>query len=291
MAMPPCPYATPNDDDLTGVITHLRPSNTRKGTQPRDPNEPETRWLLEAGLRTLTALLLDTPAPEGSVAYLSANGLFSTMSLDSVMQTFRRMCTEQGIDPGGANKARILRRWDYTANYQLDLIAYLFRTSVNAHRVAQVHSAVAAALPSLTFGDLVTSLLTSESATPADAQLVRVQLVIRLMFADDPAVRALASEQFTSDVDLWTPIYEHALHAYGLQGTLQHATVRLHLYIRRSWDFRPEEVPTSDHTLRGGSGGADRSQNRCCEEVLCPLCPRARTRRPPMTTSRTSSLT
>lgn len=226
MAMPPCPYATPNDDDLTGVITHLRPSNTRKGTQPRDPNEPETRWLLEAGLRTLTALLLDTPAPEGSVAYLSANGLFSTMSLDSVMQTFRRMCTEQGIDPGGANKARILRRWDYTANYQLDLIAYLFRTSVNAHRVAQVHSAVAAALPSLTFGDLVTSLLTSESATPADAQLVRVQLVIRLMFADDPAVRALASEQFTSDVDLWTPIYEHALHAYGLQGTLQHATVR-----------------------------------------------------------------
>lgn len=48
------------------------------------------------------------------------------------MFAFRHTCRDEGIDPGSANKARLIRRWSFPANYQLDPIARLFRHGVHA---------------------------------------------------------------------------------------------------------------------------------------------------------------
>lgn len=214
--LPPCPYATPNDDDLTGVVTHLTPRNTRTGEVPRNPNEPEVRWLLEAGLRALTDTMLADPRPNKHVAYANSSGFFDTLPLEKVMGCYRDMCLEQGHDPGSANKARLIRRWSFAANYQRDLIAYLFRPSAVHHRTNELANKVRAAFPTHTLGGMTEEFSLIKIAFPLWDTLYRLQHTLRIMFPGDTTITAYARRVHEIETDLWIGIYQEASEIYGL---------------------------------------------------------------------------
>lgn len=212
-----CPYATPNDDDLTGVVTHLAELTTRRGPEPRDPNEPEVRWLLEAGIRALGEAVLDREANHDShVAYTNANGLFDTLPVERVMESFRDMCREQDLDPGSANKARLIRRWTFAANYQLDLAAYLFRPAVHTTRLTESHARLLQAIPELTFGELITRIATEETERSPIGHLYRLQNVMRLMFPRDETIRGYVARNYEVQLALWAASYAAIGTAYQL---------------------------------------------------------------------------
>lgn len=188
-ALPPCPYASPADDDLTDVVTHLTPRATRNGTVPRDPNETEVRWLLEAGLRALGETVLAAPPDHADhCAYTNSNGIFDTLPLERVMTSYRDMCLEQGLDPGSANKARLIRRWSFAANYQLDLIAYLFRPATAEHRISALQATIDEAIGGSTIGELVDTFSASPALFPVDDPHYRLQRALSIMFPDSTTI-------------------------------------------------------------------------------------------------------
>ena len=217
-SLPPCPVADPGDDDLTGVVTHLSALTTRSGQVPRDPNEPEVRWLLEAGLRALGENVLHRTSSDGPLAYTNANGLFDALPVDRVMLAFREMTREAGLDVGSANKARLIRRWSFAANYQLDLVAYLFRPSVHAARIARAQDTLRAALPHLTFSQVVDHLTAQESTLAPMASIYRLQHVMRMMFPTDETIRRYAAALYDVQMKRWAPLYAEVAAAYRLPG-------------------------------------------------------------------------
>lgn len=215
--LPPCPFAVPADDDLTGVLTRLGHIRSRGGSTPRDPNESETRWLLEAGIRALADGVIDRGAhPSGPVAYAHANGLFDALPLETVMTAFRAMCLEVGHDPGSANKARIIRRWGFAANYQLDLVAYLFRPSVHAARMIHAEELLRDIVPVATFGELVDGIVAAELTLEPIATVHRLQGVARMMFPTDEAVRGFAARNYGIQIEGWGRLFAALAAAYEL---------------------------------------------------------------------------
>lgn len=216
-ALPPCPSANPGDDDLTGVVTHLTTLTTRRGAVARDPNEPEVRWLLEAGIRALGEAVLDTSSnSSGPVAYSHANSLFDTLPIERVMRCFRDMCVESGIDPGSANKARLIRRWSFAANYQLDLIAYLFRPEVHIRRLDAATERLAQILPDLTLRELVDAISEQESTLTPIATVYRLQHVMRMMFPADDVIRQYSARLYDLQISHWADAYRTVAIAYDL---------------------------------------------------------------------------
>lgn len=204
-SLPSCPYAYPADDDLDGVVTRLTELTTRRGPAPRDPNEPEVRWLLEAGLRALGEAVLERSTNgTGPLAYTNANGLFDALPLERVMSAFRIMCREQGIDPGSANKARLIRRWSFAANYQLDLVAYLFRPASHTHRLSHVMNDLYEVLPHVSLGDLVDRAIEHESSFAPMSTMYRLQHVLRLMFPHDEDIRQYSAGVYDVQMAHWS---------------------------------------------------------------------------------------
>lgn len=215
--LPRCHVARPDDDDLTGVVTHLAPLTTRHGSQVRDPNEPEVRWLLEAGVRAMREGFLDRSCEEtGPVAYSHANGLFDTLPMDRVMRCFKELCAEAGVDPGSANKARLIRRWGFAANYQLDLIAYVFRPALLCYHLTSTMNHIAGTWGTLSMGQLVDDLDPSDAIPGDQDSIYRLQQVVRLMFPSDPQIQRFSHDLHVIETRYWGQFYAFFAEACAL---------------------------------------------------------------------------
>ncbi|MBS44155.1 MAG: hypothetical protein CMH83_13520 [Nocardioides sp.] len=215
-------------DDLGDVVLNLAPRATRGGAAERDPNESLVRWLLEAGVVELSHRFSDFSPPDDAAsipAYGSVNDLIGTVSLAEVMTRYRELCQAHGQDPGQANKALILRRWQYASRYQRDLVAFVFRPSFHRARMATIESDLARMTQTHTLGTLVETLAVTETDAVQSQRLLQLQLALVTAFPTHPEIQQRASESYAAQAAAWARIYARIDRCYGLGLTASGAAV------------------------------------------------------------------
>src|SRR5690606_35245621 len=105
--LPPYPGVDARDH-LADVVQHLTPRNARGGTRPRDPDEPEVRWLLEAGIAAVVEEYLADVGGHEPRPWQIANPLFGAVTLDFVMGKLKGLADRAGVPVPGMHKSRLL---------------------------------------------------------------------------------------------------------------------------------------------------------------------------------------
>lgn len=214
-SLPPFPGSDPRDD-LRGVVTHLTSTRTRSGSKERDPNEPGVRWLLESGLNALEKMYVSHDSGGRFHGYDSLNALFASMTMDRVMAEFETLASDVDILPVTAHKSRIISRWEFLANFQADLVAYIFRPSIHRLRIEDLRVGYESRLAEMPFGDVFREVALWETAIVPDLPIFRIQTALPILFPNDTRILEASDRLYRQQMEMWAQMCGQVIDAYGL---------------------------------------------------------------------------
>lgn len=190
--------------DLTPVLTRLMAHQPRakETTKKRRANHPETRGLLDAGLRLIAEeLQVDAIRPRDGE---TGRPFFKWMTMKSVLE-------EAGLTEG-----KFRDRWLTLGDYHEDLLAYVLWT----HHWASHMDVVQQAETTLAGGDLAEAIKLvayEDLKVMLSGAAQRISLISTGIAAQDQEGEARLSSLYAMARDAWSAVYERTLNERGLR--------------------------------------------------------------------------
>ena len=186
-------------EDLRGVLTSISSATGANG-----PLNPVTQYMLAEAVNHLADRLTDDVLTGAAELDQAPRLLSSALGHQPFVESVLKMSQHQ-----------MLRRWPTATDWYADVIAYLMRPGRSAPRREDLHTVFVAA-SSGSLGALARAFAYRRYTYTDHPKLIRLAEALHCLWPDYPPVRQARQEQERALTELYAPLYERTLDAYGL---------------------------------------------------------------------------